>query len=124
MDSRRGFGGVTDKLLLLDTPSLYFRAFYGVPDTLTAPDGTPVNAVRGLLDTIVRLVRARNPGQLVCRTGSRIDGENPRAAGVEHGERTAGSDGDAREAVNVAGGLPIDRDVAPQRAVGVEHEHV
>jgi 5'-3' exonuclease len=53
-------------LLLLDSASLYFRAFYGVPDTLTAPDGTPVNAIRGLLDTIVRLVRARHPGQLVA----------------------------------------------------------
>src|SRR5579875_3432309 len=31
-------------LMLLDTASLYFRAFYGVPQTLTAPDGTPVNA--------------------------------------------------------------------------------
>ncbi len=53
-------------LMLLDTASLYFRAFYGVPDTLTAPDGTPVNAVRGLLDMIARLVRARQPGQLVA----------------------------------------------------------
>ena len=34
-------------LLLLDAASLYFRAFYGVPDSITAPDGTPVNAVRG-----------------------------------------------------------------------------
>jgi 5'-3' exonuclease len=52
--------------MLLDTASAYFRAFYGVPDTLTAPDGTPVNAVRGLLDMITRLVRARHPGQLVA----------------------------------------------------------
>ena len=53
-------------LMLLDTASLYYRAFYGVPDTLTAPDGTPVNAVRGLLDMIARLVRARPPGSLVA----------------------------------------------------------
>ena len=54
-------------LLLLDTASLYFRAFYGVPqDSMTAPDGTPVNAVRGLLDMIARLVRARHPGRLVA----------------------------------------------------------
>jgi 5'-3' exonuclease len=53
-------------LLLLDSASLYFRAFYGVPDTMTAPDGTPVNAVRGLLDMIARLVRARHPGALVA----------------------------------------------------------
>ena len=53
-------------LMLLDTASLYFRAYYGVPETLTAPDGTPVNAIRGLLDMIARLVRARQPGQLVA----------------------------------------------------------
>ncbi|MDN4645276.1 5'-3' exonuclease [Arthrobacter sp. PsM3] len=41
--------------MLLDTASLYFRAFYGVPDTIRRADGTPVNAVRGLLDMIARL---------------------------------------------------------------------
>jgi 5'-3' exonuclease len=56
----------TGKLLLLDTPSLYFRAFYGVPDTITAPDGAPVNAVRGLLDFIARLVTDRGPTRLVA----------------------------------------------------------
>jgi 5'-3' exonuclease len=55
-----------EKLLLLDTPSLYFRAFYGIPDSITADDGTPVNAVRGLLDFIARLVRDRRPTRLVA----------------------------------------------------------
>ena len=53
-------------LMLLDTASLYYRAFYGVPDTVTAPDGTPVNAVRGLLDMIARLVRGRGPARLIA----------------------------------------------------------
>src|SRR6266536_2545375 len=53
-------------LMLLDSASLYYRAFYGVPDTLTAPDGTPVNAVRGLLDMIARLVRGRSPAALIA----------------------------------------------------------
>jgi 5'-3' exonuclease len=53
--------------MLLDSASLYFRAFYGIPaDSMTAPDGTPVNAIRGLLDMIARLIRARRPGQLVA----------------------------------------------------------
>ena len=52
--------------MLLDSASMYFRAFYGVPETMTAPDGTPVNAVRGLLDMMSRLVRARQPGRLVA----------------------------------------------------------
>jgi 5'-3' exonuclease len=52
--------------MLLDTSSLYYRAFFGVPDTVRAPDGSPVNAVRGLLDTIGRLIRARQPTRLVA----------------------------------------------------------
>ncbi len=53
-------------LMLLDTASLYYRAFFGVPDTVRSPDGTPVNAIRGLLDMISRLVRARHPTGLVA----------------------------------------------------------
>lgn len=54
------------RLMLLDTASLYFRAFFGVPDSVQAPDGTPVNAVRGLLDFISRLVEEYQPTDLVC----------------------------------------------------------
>ena len=52
--------------MLLDTASLYFRAFFGVPDSITSPDGTPVNAVRGLLDFIARLVGEYQPTHLAC----------------------------------------------------------
>ena len=52
--------------MLLDTASLYYRAFYGMPETVTAPDGTPVNAIRGLLDAIARLVRDHQPARLVA----------------------------------------------------------
>jgi 5'-3' exonuclease len=55
-----------DLLLLLDTPSLYFRAFHGIPTTVTAPDGSPVNAIRGLLDFLARLVRDRRPDRAVA----------------------------------------------------------
>jgi len=51
--------------MLLDTASLYFRAFFGVPE-ISAPDGTPVNAVRGLLEFIGRLVADYRPSDLVC----------------------------------------------------------
>jgi 5'-3' exonuclease len=52
--------------MLLDTASLYYRAFYGMPETVTAPDGMPVNAIRGLLDAIARLVRDYRPSRLVA----------------------------------------------------------
>jgi 5'-3' exonuclease len=61
MSSRDG-----DRLLLLDSASMYFRAFYGVPDSMVSPDGQPVNAVRGLLDYIARLVTDRRPTHLVA----------------------------------------------------------
>jgi 5'-3' exonuclease len=54
------------RLMLLDTASLYFRAFYGLPDTLRSTDGTPVNAVRGLLDMIARLVTDFEPTELIA----------------------------------------------------------
>jgi len=57
---------VTDRLMLLDSASLYFRAFYGVPDTVKAPDGTPVNAVRGFLDIITKLVTTYQPTHLIA----------------------------------------------------------
>jgi 5'-3' exonuclease len=52
-------------LMLLDSASMYFRAFFGVPE-IKAEDGTPVNAVRGFLDFIARLVDQYDPDQLVC----------------------------------------------------------
>ncbi|MDT0322730.1 5'-3' exonuclease [Streptomyces millisiae] len=52
--------------MLLDTASLYFRAYFGVPESVRAPDGTPVNAVRGLLDFIARLVADHRPDDLVA----------------------------------------------------------
>ncbi|MFJ2718325.1 5'-3' exonuclease H3TH domain-containing protein [Streptomyces sp. NPDC087437] len=57
---------VTGRLMLLDTASLYFRAYFGVPESIRAPDGTPVNAVRGLLDFIDRLVKDHRPDHLVA----------------------------------------------------------
>jgi 5'-3' exonuclease len=52
--------------MLLDAASMYFRAYYGVPESITAPDGTPVNAVRGFTDMIARLVTDRRPARLVA----------------------------------------------------------
>src|SRR3954452_1775048 len=54
------------RLVLLCTPSLYIRAFYGVPGSGKAPDRSPVNAVRGLLDFIARLVTDCRPTRLVA----------------------------------------------------------
>lgn len=52
--------------MLLDAASMYFRAYYGVPESITAPDGTPVNAVRGFCDMVSRLLTERRPARLVA----------------------------------------------------------
>lgn len=55
-----------DTLMVLDTSYLYYRAFFGMPSSMRAPDGTPVNAIRGLLDSITRLVEQYSPEILAC----------------------------------------------------------
>jgi 5'-3' exonuclease len=50
--------------LLIDGSSLIFRAFHGIPRTVRSPDGHPVNAVRGFMDALARLVSTRQPRHL------------------------------------------------------------
>jgi len=57
---------MTQRLMLLDSASLYFRAFYGVPDQRRTPDEPPTNAVRGFLDMIATLVSTHRPSHLVA----------------------------------------------------------
>ncbi|MFZ1178866.1 MAG: 5'-3' exonuclease [Mycobacterium sp.] len=52
-------------LLLLDGPSMWFRSFFGVPSSITAPDGRPVNAVRGFIDSLAVLITQQRPSRLV-----------------------------------------------------------
>jgi 5'-3' exonuclease len=52
--------------MLLDAASLYFRAFYGVPTSITTPDGRPINAVRGFLDMSARLITTHGPDRFVA----------------------------------------------------------
>ena len=53
-------------LMLLDSASLWYRAYYGMPDTMLAPDGTPVNAIRGYLDMTARLITMYSPKRIVA----------------------------------------------------------
>ncbi len=57
---------MSTRLMLLDSASLYFRAFYGVPDQRDDPSAPPNNAVRGFLDMIATLVSAHRPTHLVA----------------------------------------------------------
>jgi 5'-3' exonuclease len=57
---------MTQRLMLLDSASLYFRAFYGVPDQRRNDQEPPTNAVRGFLDMVATLVTAHQPTHLVA----------------------------------------------------------
>lgn len=59
---------MSDPILLLDGASMWFRSYFGVPSSIKAPDGRPVNAVRGFLDSIATLITRERPRRLVvCR---------------------------------------------------------
>jgi 5'-3' exonuclease len=57
--------GMSAPLLLLDGASMWFRSYYGVPSSITSPDGRPVNAVRGFLDSVAVVIARHRPGRLV-----------------------------------------------------------
>lgn len=52
--------------LLIDAASLVYRALFSTPDTVVAPDGTPVNAAHGFLGMLARLVTDRDPEFMCC----------------------------------------------------------
>jgi len=52
-------------LALLDGASKWFRSYFGVPSSITAPDGRPVNAVRGFIDSMAVVITQQKPSRLV-----------------------------------------------------------
>ena len=54
--------------LLVDGSSMIFRAFYGIPQTMRAPDGKLVNAVRGSMDNLARYITERRPRHVAVTT--------------------------------------------------------
>jgi 5'-3' exonuclease len=58
---------ISGPVLLLDGASMWFRSYFGVPSSITAPDGRPVNAVRGFFDSVATLITRQRPHRLaVC----------------------------------------------------------
>jgi len=92
-----------ERLLLLDSASLYFRAFFGVPQEDSRQDGPPNNALRGFLDMLASLVERYRPTHLVAcwdddwRPAFRVD-----AIPTYKAHRVAEGGGPEREAVDPA----------------------
>lgn len=57
---------MSQTLLVLDTPTLYYRAFYALPDSIRTPDGEPIAAVRGVLDTIAQLAESFGTRRIIA----------------------------------------------------------
>jgi len=53
-------------LQLLDLAGIYFRAFFAVPTSMTSPDGRPVNAVRGSLDILAKVISDARPTRVIA----------------------------------------------------------
>jgi 5'-3' exonuclease len=52
--------------MLLDSASLWYRAYFGMPDTLVSPSGLPINAIRGFIDMSAKLINLYQPNRLVA----------------------------------------------------------
>jgi 5'-3' exonuclease len=57
---------VPGQLTVLDTPSLWYRAFHAIPSSVVGPDGSPTGAIRGTLDLVSRVLRDTRPARLVA----------------------------------------------------------
>lgn len=53
-------------LLLIDSASLWYRAYFGMPDTLQSPKGEPINAIKGFLDMSAKLINIYSPNRFVA----------------------------------------------------------
>ena len=51
--------------MLLDTSSLFYRAFFALPASITDSRGRQINALHGYLDMVARLLRERKPDELI-----------------------------------------------------------
>jgi 5'-3' exonuclease len=56
-------------LLTVDAPSMLFRAYYALPDSIVGPDGRPVNALLGAANLILREVELHEPRAVVLCFG-------------------------------------------------------
>ena len=56
-------------ILVVDAPSLLFRAFYALPASIKGPDGTPVNALLGTANLILREIELHSPRAVVLNYG-------------------------------------------------------
>ncbi|HET6448211.1 MAG TPA: 5'-3' exonuclease [Conexibacter sp.] len=57
-------------LLVVDAPSLLYRAWFALPDSITGAEGMPVNALLGATNAILRIVADRSPRAVAICSGA------------------------------------------------------
>jgi 5'-3' exonuclease len=80
---------VAKPLLAVDTPSMLFRAFYALPDSITGPDGKPVNALLGTANLILREIEVHQPRAVVLCFGPDAASYRTELYPAYHAEREA-----------------------------------
>ena len=80
---------MTPPLLVVDTPSLLFRAFYALPDSIKGPDGRPVNALLGTANLILAEVEAHAPRAVILCFGPDAASYRTELYPAYHAEREA-----------------------------------
>jgi len=48
-------------VFLVDSMNYIFRAYYGLPESITSPSGMKTNAILGYLRTLLRIIKDQNP---------------------------------------------------------------
>jgi 5'-3' exonuclease len=76
-------------LLAVDTPSMLFRAFYALPDSIVGPDGKPVNALLGTTNLILREIEVHEPRAVVLCFGPDAASYRTELYPAYHAEREA-----------------------------------
>ncbi|HEY8809121.1 MAG TPA: 5'-3' exonuclease [Solirubrobacterales bacterium] len=76
-------------LLVVDTPSMLFRAFYALPDSIKGTDGKPVNALLGTANLILREVEVHGPRAVVLCFGPDAASYRTELYPAYHAEREA-----------------------------------
>jgi DNA polymerase-1 len=80
---------VAQPLLAVDAPSMLFRAFYALPDSIVGPDGRPVNALLGTANLILREVELHEPRAVVLCFGPDAASYRTELYPAYHAEREA-----------------------------------
>ena len=81
-------------LLAVDAPSMLFRAFYALPDSIVGPDGRPVNALLGTANLVLREVELHEPRAVVLCFGPDAASYRTELYPAYHAEREAAMPGD------------------------------